>query len=174
MTFLKTMGIQVYHPLIKNINTIIDGIAMVEFISKPHLPLSKLRQSMGTFWDDVTPDEIDSLYQLCTPTTLRVVNALTMTPENEKVLRWLKLYLKECSHKMLRGFSWFCTASDVILPEKGIKVRMENMAEVAMRPRAQTCFRILTLPSNYSSYVCLQENMDTYLGSLEIWDMDEF
>lgn len=161
-------------PKRENINSIIHEIGAVEFVAKPFLYLQKMRQGMGLFWNNVTPEQVDAIYEMCKPTASRVIDALLLEPQGkkeDKISRWLRLYLRECSEKGLRRFLWFCTGTDLIVPDRRIKVCFEFMPEVMQRPRAKTCFNILTLPSSYASYAHLRSNLDMYLDDLKSWDM---
>ena len=42
-------------------------IGKAEFVTKIFLPLLKISEGMGKFWDSVTKEEVDSVYELCTP-----------------------------------------------------------------------------------------------------------
>lgn len=72
-------------------------IGKAEFITKLFLPLLKIREGMGKFWDSVTKEEVNSVYELCTPSPTRVIKLLHIVPVNPqeaKVERWLRRYLK--------------------------------------------------------------------------------
>lgn len=131
---------------------------------------------MGEFWNALTREELDSLHQMCSPSPERVAGQLNGTPndpQEEKVYRWVKRYVRNLDAKMAVKFFRFCTASDVLLPGKGIAVRFENMVEEAIRPTAHTCFRALGVARNYRSFNHLRDNFDFYLRDSEHWDFSE-
>ena len=163
-------------PTSANLRTLLIKIAKSEFVTKPYLPLLKLREGMGEFWSKLREEELDALYDMCSPTPARVANYLNTfpkDPQEQKVSRWLKRYTRNLDRKMAVHFVRFCTASDVLLPGKSIMVRFENMAEEAMRPTARTCFCSLTVPRNYRSYCQMKDNFDFYLRDPTQWDLSD-
>ena len=70
-----------------------------------------------------------------------------------KVSRWLIRYLKSKDDKLLCRFLRFCTGSDVVLPDRRIKVQMVYMSSSVMWPKAQTCFNILTFPGLWRTWL---------------------
>ena len=163
-------------PLSSNLRKLVLKVATAEFITKPFLPLLKLREGMGEFWNALTREELDSLYEMCSPSPERVAGQLNGTPndlQEEKVYRWVKRYVRNLDAKMAVKFVRFCTTSDVLLPGKGIAVRFENMVEEAIRPTAHTCFRALGVARNYRSFNHLRDNFDFYLRGSEHWDFSE-
>ena len=54
--------------------------------------ITKLREGMESFWDDVTADEIHAVYTICTPTHSDVLRNLAVTvadQQEDRVSRWL-------------------------------------------------------------------------------------
>ena len=54
-------------PSASNIEKILLQVSQTELISKPFLYITKLREGMGPFWDDVTDTEFHGLYSVCAP-----------------------------------------------------------------------------------------------------------
>ena len=163
-------------PTTDNIRSIILFVATAEFVTKPFLCLTSMREGMGSLWANVTKEEIASLYEMSRPTAARIMAALAFTPENAKegqIFRWLERYLKGCSNQILAKFLRFCTASDVLLPDHNIAVSTEVMPPEAVRPRSYTCFRRLILPRNYQSYSQMRNNLDFYFRDCNIWDLND-
>lgn len=161
-------------PSPSNLRAILLQVSQTELISKLFMYITKLREEMGSFWDDVTADEIHAVYTICTPTHSNVLRNLAVTvadQQEDRVSRWLTRYIKSKDHKLLCRFIRFCTGSDVILPYRSIKVQLVNMSSTAMRPKAQTCFNLLTLPKNYRSLAHLTENIDFYLCNPHLWEL---
>ena len=130
-------------PFPSSLRKLLLKVAAAELTTKPFLPLLKLRKGMGEFWNALTREELDSLYQMCCPTPERVAGRLNATPsdpQEEKVHRWVKCYVGNLDAKMAVKFVRFCTASDVLLLDKGIVVYFKNMVEEAIRPTAHMCF----------------------------------
>lgn len=148
-----------------NLKATLVKIGKAEFVTKLFLPLLKIREGMGKFWDSVTKEEVDSVYELCTSSPTRVIKLLCIVPVNlqeAKVERWLQWYLREADSVTFGLFLRFSTGN-MVLPGRQVKVRFENMAFLAMRPTARTCFRVLTLPQNYQTYHPLRENLNFLL-----------
>ena len=163
-------------PSPENLRGIVLQIATTEFVEKPFLALLKIREGMGRFWDEVSPQSIDAIYQLCVATPSTVIDHLHCVPldaQEAKVFRWLKRYVSEADPGMLTRLVQFCTASQTLLPDQNISVKMENMQEMAMRPKARTCFQILHLPRNYFSFHQLKENLDFYLSPCTSWEFED-
>lgn len=113
-------------PTPANFRSLLIKVATAEFITKPYLPLLKLREGMGEFWDDIRKEELDALYEMCCPTPERVASylkALPKDPQEQKVHRWLTRYMRNLDNKVAVHFVRFCTASDVLLPDRSIMVR---------------------------------------------------
>lgn len=163
-------------PTSTNLKATLVKIGKAEFVTKLFLPLLKIREGMGKFWDSVTKEEVDSVYELCTPSPSRVIKLLHIVPVNPqeaKLERWLRRYLKEADSVTLGLFPRFSTGNDMVLPGRQIKVRFENMAFLAMRPTACTCFQVLTLPRNYQTYHRLRENLDFFIKNPALWDLQD-
>ena len=164
-------------PTASNLQETLVKIGTSEFVTKLFLPLLKIREGMGNFWDTVTEEEIDSIYELCTPSPTRVVKILhivPLSPKEAKVERWLRRYLKEADSITLALFLRFSTGNDMVLPGRKIKVRFEDMAVLATRPTARTCFQVLTLPRNYQTYHRLRENLDFFIKNPSLWDLEDW
>ena len=57
----------------------------------------------------------------------------------------------------------FISGSEVLLPNSVIKVVFENQPNDHLRPRTQTCFKILILGRQYSNFYEFEKNFDFYL-----------
>ena len=90
------------------------------------------------------------------------------------MFRWLKRYVLEADPGMLTRLVQFCTASQTLLLDQNISVKMENMQEMAMRPKAfMLCFQILQLPRNYFSFNQFKENLNFYLRRCTSWELED-
>ena len=159
-----------------NIKQIFSQVANTELITKQFVCIMKLKEGMGTFWNDISAEEIKAVYSCCSPTFSNVSNILyfeQFSPQDEKVSRWLMRYLKNQGRKILCRFMRFCTGCELVRPEKRIKVKMEIMSDLAMRPKSKTCFSVLTLPKNHQTYARFSENMDFYMNNPHVWDLSD-
>ena len=163
-------------PTKENVKEILIQVSTTELVAKPFLCLNKLQEGMGPFWKAVTSDEIGALYMLCSPTNTNVIPSLQLHGDGQqenKVFQWLVRYLRSKNQQCVSRFLRFCTGSDIVLPYSSIKVRMENMSALSMRPKAQTCFRVLVIPKNYPTQSRLRDNMDFYLSNPHLWDLTD-
>ena len=161
-------------PNASNIKNILLQVSETELISKPFMCITKLREGMGSFWNGVGGEEIPAVYSVCTPTHTNVLKNLQVMAEDhqeDKVSRWFIRYLKSKDDKLLCRFLRFCTGSDLVHPYRRIKVQMSSSV---VRPKAQTCFNILTLPKNYRALAHLTENIDFYLCNPHLWELTDF
>ena len=163
-------------PSPENLKSLVVQVARNEFVTKPYLCLLNIRKGMGSLWDNVSAEQIASIYGICLPTAQRIIDCMYMVPKDskeEQIFSWLKRYLRGASHEILTNFVRFCTATDVILPHTSIAVHQEVMPSAAIRPKSQTCFRILILPKNYESFVQLRKNLELYLRDSSFWDLND-
>ena len=161
-------------PTASSLPQIIKQVSRSEMIHKPFFLLKKIRQGMGNFWTDITKGEMEDIYRQTTPNAGNVTGSLDCVisdKKEEQVVGWLVRYLKAADSKMLCHFLRFCTASDMVIPNKRIAVRFENMSEAAMRPKAMTCFGSLLLPKGYNSFAHFSANLDFYLTNTTCWDL---
>lgn len=162
-------------PTASSLPQVIKQVSRLEMIHKPFFLLQKIREGMGNFWTDITKGEIEEIYRQTTPNAANVTESLDCVisdRKEEQVAGWLVRYLKAADSKMLcQNVLRFCTASDMVLPNKRIAVRFENMSEAAMRPKAMTCFCSLLLPKGYNSFADFSANLDFYLTNTTFWDL---
>ena len=161
-------------PTANSLPEIIKQVSRSEMIHKPFFLLEKIRQGMENFWIDITKREMEEIYRETMPNPANVTESLDCVisdKKEEQVASWLVRYLKAADSKMLCRFVRFCTASDMVLPNKRIAVRFENMSEAAMRPKAMTCFCSLVLPKGYNSFAHFSANLDFYLTNTTFWDL---
>lgn len=167
---------RVAFPNPSNIEQIVSQIAHTELVTKQFACIHKLKEGMGSFWNGVSAEEIKAIYSCCSPTFTNISSCLyfqTSTPQEDKVSRWLVRYLKNQTRKILSRFMRFCTGSELVIPHKRIKVLMESMPDLGMRPKSKTCFGILTMPKNHQSYAHFSENLDFYMHNPNLWDLND-
>lgn len=163
-------------PSRNNIQTIVLQVAHNELVTKPYMCLLNIRKGMASFWDNVSEEEIQSMYDSCQPTARRIISSLKCSPSDTKeaqVLRWLTRYLKASTDVILSNFMRFCSGTDVIVPGTTISLKFNVMPPAALRPMARTCFRVLKLPKNYESFTQMRSNLDTYIGDPSSWDLKD-
>lgn len=70
-------------PTPKILCDIVLKISTMEFVDKHFLPLLKIREGMGSFWNSVSKKMIDAVYALCNPCTSIVAKHLHGAPASE-------------------------------------------------------------------------------------------
>ena len=163
-------------PSSNNIRTILLQVAKNELVTKPYMHLLNIRKGMGSFWDDVTKEEVKSLYDISEPTAKRIISCLKCTPKDSKetqTLRWLTRYLKASSDAILSNFLRFCSGTDVVVPGATIALKFSTLPPAAIRPMAKICFRILYLPKHYESFSHMRSNLDVYFSNPSKWDLKD-
>ena len=161
-------------PTPENFRSLLIKVAKSELVTKPYLPLLKLREGMGESWNGLRREELDVICHMCNPTPQRVaryLKAVANDAQEQRVVRWLKRYTRNLDDKMAVRFVRFCTASDVLIPGRNILVRFQTMTENAISPKARTCFLTLTVARNYRSYNQLRDNVDFFLRDPSLWDL---
>lgn len=162
-------------PSPSNIRDILLQVATNELITKCYLSLTNMQKGLGAIWQDVSKQEIESLYAVSKPTPERVLEILSCTPSDvkeEQIFRWLQRYIRGLDDYLLAQFLRFCTASDVITEAK-IAVSITLFPPLAVRPKAQTCFRMVTIPRNYENFTQMKKNLDFYLKDSANWDLED-
>ena len=135
---------------------IVLQIATTEFVEKPFLTLLKIREGKGRFWDEVSPQSIDASYQFCIATPSTVTDHLHCVPldaQEAKVFRWLKRYVREDDLGTLARLAQFCTASQTLLPDQNISVKMENMPEMASAQKHGHAFKFYSFRETISRLI---------------------
>ena len=66
----------------------------------------------------------------------------------EGAFEYLKRYIDEYTFPTLQKFLKFVTSSAMILPGKKISIDTEVMNEFEVRPKTQTCIKLVTIPKN--------------------------
>ena len=66
-----------------NLLSLIINAARLTIISKPLFLITNIKEGLGQFWDEVTPGEIRSIYELSVPTAERLLSALSFNVANE-------------------------------------------------------------------------------------------
>ena len=163
-------------PTKDNLRALIINAARLTIINKPLFFTKNIKIGLGQFWDEVTPGEIRSVYELSVPNTEKLLNALSFNAANEtesKIARWLERYIRNSSEDMLRRLVRFCTSLPMLLPNRSIAVAFVDQSPNHLHPGGAACFKTLKLPRQYMSFSQLKENLDFYLANSHLWNMSE-
>lgn len=176
LDILSDYGVQAF-PRPDNIKAIVLDIAKAQLVKKSFYALTRIKEGMSpTFRSLITTDDIEAMYRVCVPTPQNVRDAMYSDPkdnEEEKIFRWFLRYVGELSKESSSNLLRFATACETVIPGKRVKVDFEIMPELALRPRARTCFRTLVLPKNYRTFVQLKRNIDCHILNPEHWDLED-
>ena len=150
-------------PTRKNLDEIVVKAAKTSLIKKPAWSFQAIIEGMGSFWKNVTPEMIDSLYEISLPTSQKILDSLDEdenSPQDGRISTWLRRYIRSSNQQKLKCFMRFISGSEVLLPNSVIKVVFENQPNDHLRPRTQTCFKILILGRQYSNFYEFEKNFD--------------
>ena len=161
------------NPTKENVMSLIAQAANVALIRLPWFYHAKPYQRYGVcsgqnyhlIW-------FESLYASIQPTPENVIKAIHPDESNaqdQRITTWLHRYIRYCSVEQLRRFLRFVTGSSCITPNLAIQVQYCNQPQSYLRPLVKTCFKILFLPRQYSSFTQLRENLNFNVGHLENW-----
>ena len=154
---------------------IVVKTAQNAFLRFPCFAFQKICKGMGKFWKGVTHRDINKIYEaaLPTPETLLEVCEIDESDSQEtKCVTWFCRYIRCCTPRMLQLLLRFSTGSAQLLPNKKIKATWDTNVGQMMRPVARTCFQVLSLPKNHSSFQDFKRNTDLYIKS-DSWELFE-
>ena len=131
---------------------------------------------MGPFWIHATSEMISSLYACTLPSVENISSNLVPNetcPQDQRVFLWFNRYLRACSQRELMMLLRFVTGSTSLQPSMKIKVEFIDQPNANLRPCSKTCFQILILPRQYSSFTELKENLKLYINSSDNWTVHD-
>ncbi|XP_014670825.1 PREDICTED: uncharacterized protein LOC106811638 [Priapulus caudatus] len=132
----------------------------------PHMEKLKL------FSDFQTVSAILALYIRLKPTGRKVTNILKAAPKNvteQRVLDFLKRFIRSMSDDLLTAFLRYCTGSNVLHVD-AIEVSFVHLSGLGRRFVAHTCGALLEVPVSYSSFNEFAGEFRTQLLGGQ-WDM---
>lgn len=170
---LSDFGLNVL-PTERNVKQFIIEASKTAFIRKPFFWMSFIKNGMGNFWHGICSEDIHSLYTSAIPNAVSFLNFCDVEEENTKdgkCTTWFNRYIRCCTVEELKTLLRFVTGSSQILPQMRIKVRWENTIGENMRPRTATCFKLLYLSRNHTSFSKFSDNINVYINSEYSWEM---
>ena len=159
-----------------NVLDLMKKAAKVALINSPCYLMQKISEGMGSFWNKVTNDMLDALYSCTLPTAeniLENVIANETCPQDQKVCTWFHRYVRGCNKEELQMLMRFISGSTSLQPY--MKIRIEFIDQIAchLRPCSKTCFKILLLARQYSSFTEMKENLKFYIGNSHNWSVHD-
>ena len=119
---------------------------------------------------DVSIYSLYRLYMALTVSLAKVVDileAVPMNPNEARVFDYLKQFVGNMNHNMVRRFMHFTTGSSDCLT-KTIAVQFNSLSGFARRPTTHTCDCVLDLPSTYYTYPDFVMEFEGVLSQPEI------
>ncbi|XP_067660955.1 uncharacterized protein [Haliotis asinina] len=156
----------------REISDQISEIAQKELLDTPRPLYEDMRRGipsshMSSFWAQLTIDELSALITSQRPTPTKVVDCILaegeyIRPEEEKVLYFLKQFVRGLDQEDLMSFLHFVTGS-IHMPDGGIKVSFTKLAGELRRPIVHTCSNLIEISVLYSSFQEFRREMTQYL-----------
>ena len=131
-----------------------------------------LTRGMDPFWGKLEENLFDSIYDCPITSSAKVtesVDAVERSAKDGKVTTWLNRYIRNYSKHRLFQFIRFVTGSSNFSPNTHIKLQFVDQTPPHLSPFSKTCFEILILPRQYTSFTHLKDNIGTYLSNKENW-----
>ena len=160
----------------ENVVQLITKAAKIALINTPCYLMQKVVSGMGNFWNKVSSHMISSLYDCTLPTSEKILSNLDANEscnQDQKVVTWLHRYIRCCSKEELQMLLRFVTGSPSIQPNMKIRVEFVDQMAQHLRPCSKTCFKILILPRQYSSFTEMKENLTVYIQNTSNWCVDD-
>lgn len=159
-------------PTKSNIIDLCKQSGKIALIKNPRFAMQSLIKGMGTFWNKISDEQIDALYFSASPKPENIIKNLITnetTKQESKIVTWLHRYIRCCNKEDLATFLRFITGSTVFTPSTYIKLEFVDQPLNYLHPQTQTCFKILLLPRQYSSFTMLKDNIKEYMDRREHW-----
>ena len=163
-------------PTKDNIYELCIRAAEMILIRYPSSSVKALVDGMGAFWKSVSCHMFMSLYKVTTPnadTVIAALNVEELCAQDGKLTTYLHRYIRACSEKGIETFLRFVTGSASLVPGDVIKVQFITQSHSILCPRSQTCFKILTLPRNYTSFQHMQNTLDKFFQNEDWWTIQD-
>jgi len=160
------------NPTKANIMELCARAAEVTLVRLPFVGMQSLVNGMGGFWKKITPDMFDALFSAIKPTPEKVIDSLDVNEicsQDGKITTFLHRYIRSCSQSELETLIRFITGTTCLPPNTVIKVQFISTTHAYLYPQSSTCFKILNLPKNYSSFAQFRENFRAYLSDESLW-----
>ena len=164
------------NPTPENVFKLCLKAANSALIRLPYFAMKSLLKGMGSFWKDVSIAMFDSIYKCTIPTAEKIISCLDIAEvlaQDSKITTWLHRYLRSSSEAELLSFIRFVTGSTSLPPEVVIKVEFINQPPKWLRPMSATCFKILQLPRQYSSFSMFRHNLKMHTYDEKLWQLHD-
>jgi len=150
-----------------NIRKLCIDAANIALVKQPFFSLKLLFKEMEIF-KQMNPDMISCIYEMHKATPEKVIDCLQSFAENHQesnIMSWLIRYIRNCTHEHLLEFIRYVTGSTSLPTGTLIAVKYVDQPIDYLRPVSKTCFKILFLPRQYSSYGALSKSFKVFVHS---------
>ena len=159
-------------PTRTNASDLVTKAAVSELLPKPLTALNTMKESFGNYFDGLPRQSIEAIYEQYNLSQDKVLDYIDFKEPSDKMeesaFEYLKCYIDECKFLTLQKLLKFVTGSTMILPGKKNSIDAEAMNELEMRPKAQTCINLLTIPKKSPTFHAFQQCFQFYMECGEL------
>ena len=159
-------------PTRTNASDLVTKAAVSELLPKPLTALNTMKESFGNYFDGLPRQSIEAIYEQYNLSQDKVLDYIDFKEPSDKMeesaFEYLKCYIDECKFLTLQKLLKFVTGSTMILPGKKNSIDTEAMNELEMRPKAQTCINLLTIPKKSPTFHAFQQCFQFYMECGEL------
>nr|XP_008198336.1 PREDICTED: uncharacterized protein LOC103314333 [Tribolium castaneum]XP_015840128.1 PREDICTED: uncharacterized protein LOC103314333 [Tribolium castaneum] len=160
-----------WKPSEENFSQLLKEIAHKELVQKPTFVVNCFHSVIS---NKITQEQLAEIYNKSKPTSKNILPILKFEDvtsiEKEKVMGYLKKYIRDSDENYRTSFLRFCTGADMIVGHE-IKVSFSNVSGLKRLPVGHTCSYTLELPFDYQDYTEFRSEFNSVLSS-NIWIMD--
>ena len=99
---------------------------------------------------------------------MKNLDVTELNNHDQNITTWLHRFIRSCTLSGLKLLLWFVTGSATFISGSIIKVEYVNQHPRNLFPTAVTCFKILRLPCQYSSFHHQRNNLLEHINNNEL------
>ena len=163
-------------PTPENVTSLYVKAARLSLITIPTYAMEYLLHGMGEFWSGTNKNQIGFIYNSGIPTAEAVIENLDVVKLNnhdQNITTWLHRFIRSCRLSELTLLLRFVTGSATFISGSTIKVEYVNQHPRNLFPTAATCFKILRLPRQYSSFHHLRSSLSEHISNNKLWAVQD-
>eukprot|EP00111_Clytia_hemisphaerica_P001514 TCONS_00004350-protein len=148
-----------------NLTRLCQEAAHVALVQAPCFQMQSIVRGMS-FFKNLSPLLLEEIYVRSKPSSEAIIENLLVNEESnheQRIITWLHRYISACNENELSQLLRFITASASMMTNSKIKVIFCNLPVDYLKPGSQTCFGILYIPRQYSSFTQLTNNFNKYI-----------
>ena len=163
-------------PTKENVKGLCVRAGRAALIRNPCFAMQRLITGMGKFWKSCTKSILDAVLMSAIPDSEKLINSLITTESTKqegKIITWLHRFIRCCSQSELNRLLRFITGSQCLNPHKKIKVEFVDQSIPNLRPQSQTCFQILLISRQYTSFTQMTNNFNFFISNSDFWSVHD-